>query len=151
MNNTHKASQFLLFTLVFFLLGSSAHGNEKIYTDFGEYRVMHSVFNSSFIKPDIASAYNLTRGKDHALVNVAVIKNPKDGASNGMAAIVSGGYANLMQQGKDLKFVEIREQNAVYYLADMRFQNEEVLHFTINVSVDGKTFPVKFSKKLYVD
>lgn len=141
-------SQFLLF-YIFALATANAVANEKVFTNFGDYRVQHTVFNSSFIKPDIASIYNLTRGKDHALVNIAVLKN--NGSSGGIPARVTGSVANLMQQSRTLKFQEIKEQDATYYLADLRFENEEVLHFNITVNVDGRDLVVKFVKKLYVD
>lgn len=146
-----QISQFLLLVVTAALCSASATADEKIFTNFGEYRVQHTVFNSSFIKPEIASIYNLTRGKDHALVNIAVLKNSAGGKSKGLPAKVSGSVANLMQQAKPLDFKEIKEQDATYYLADLRFDNEEVLHFNITVTVDGRDLDVKFSKKLYVE
>ncbi len=137
--------------LAVLLLSGATQAADETYTSFGQYKVFHSVFNSSFIKPDIASSYNLTRGSDQALVNIALIKTGADGQSNGLPAEVSGRVTNLMQQSKPLQFIEINEQNAVYYLAPLRFNNEEVLHFTIEVKHEGKTYDVKFSKKLYVD
>lgn len=124
---------------------------QQPYTTFGDYKVLHTVFNSTFIQPDVASTYNLTRGKNRALVNVAVIKSTTAGDSNGLAAKISGTVANLMQQQKTLEFIEIKEQGAVYYLAPLRFDNEEVLHFNLEVEHGGKDYSIKFTKKLYVD
>lgn len=151
MKNILKICHITITALILSLVTIAATADESTYTTFGEYKVLHTVFNSSFIQPDIASTYNLTRGKDHALVNIALIKSSDGGAAKGLPAKVSGSVANLMQQQKPLDFIEIKEQNAVYYLADLRFDNEEVLHFNITVSVDGKDYDVKFSKKLYVE
>ena len=127
--------------------------NDLPYQEFGDYKVYFSVFNSSFIQPDIATAYNLTRGKDRALVNIALVKKKGVGDTEGLAAKIKGHSKNLMQQRRNLDFMEINEQNAVYYLAPVRFINEEVLHFTIEVkpNANSRPFEVTFTKKLYVD
>ena len=44
---------------------------------FGDLDVHYSVFNSSFIQPDIAAAAGLTRSKTQGVVNVAVLKAGK--------------------------------------------------------------------------
>ncbi|NIB39389.1 DUF4426 domain-containing protein [Pseudomaricurvus alkylphenolicus] len=139
--------------LLLLLASSLLQASNKPYTTFGDHKVLHTVFNSSFIQPNIASAYNLTRGKDRALINVALIRSTESGNSNGLPAKVTGTVANLMQQQRSLEFIEIHEQNAVYYLAPLRFTNEEVLHFNLEVTPkgQGKSYTVKFSKKLYVD
>jgi hypothetical protein len=138
------------------LLGVFSHpvlANDKPYEVFGKYKVYFSVFNSSFISPDIAQAYNLVRGKDRALINIAVVEMKAEGDTHGLRAVVNGHSANLLQQQKTLDFSEISEQNAVYYLASTRFTNEEILNFEIAVTPDPNKAPLvlKFSKKLYVD
>ena len=141
-----------LFTAIFLLcLTTLSQADDMTQTSFGDYKILHTVFNSSFIKPEVASTYNLTRGKDRVLVNIALVKNDGSATSNGLPASVSGYAANLMQQRKPLTFIEINEQDAVYYLAALRIDNEEVLHFNIDVSANGQTYSVTFSKKLYVD
>ena len=114
----------------------------KPYEEFGEYKVFFSVFNSSFIPAEIAKNYNLIRGSNRALVNIAVLKN---GSIYGGKAKLSGQFKNLMQQSRDLDFVEINEQNASYYLAPLRFDNEEVLHFHITVQPEGTETAHSFS------
>lgn len=148
-----RNSLLLLAGLLVTLCSSAAFADAKPYQDFGDYRVIYTVFNSSFIKPDIAKTYNITRGKNQALVNVSLIKNTADGSTEGLPAKISGTVANLMQQQKVLKFVEVQEQNAVYYLAPLRFSNEEVLNFSIEVktSANAKPFELEFTKTLYVD
>ena len=137
---------FARFALSFTLLLCSTP-----FTTFGDYSVLHTVFNSTFLKPEVASAYGLTRGKRHSLLNVAIIKNTAEGSTNGLPAEVSGTITNLMQQQKTLSFIEIKEQDAVYFLAPIRVDSEEMVHFRIEVKHDGQTYPVTFSKILYVD
>ncbi|MEC8427261.1 MAG: DUF4426 domain-containing protein, partial [Pseudomonadota bacterium] len=64
---------------------------------------------------------------------------------------LKGSATNLMQQQTQLEFVEIKEPDTVYYLAPFRFINEEIVHFDLNIQVEGENYDVKFTKKLYVD
>ncbi|MDP5209644.1 DUF4426 domain-containing protein [Microbulbifer sp. 2205BS26-8] len=119
----------------------------KSHEDFGDYRVVYSVFNSDFIQPDIAQKYQLVRAKDRAFVNVTVVK--KEGGTHGLSAEMSGSATNLIQQSRPLKFTEIREGDAVYYLAALRFEDEETLTFNVDVSLpNGKKETVTFRRKL---
>lgn len=120
---------------------------------FGDYRVHFTVFNSTDIPASVASAYKLVRGADRALVNVSVVKITDGVASLGLAAEVSGTARNLMQQSQALKFLTIDETDAVYYLAPFVFNNEELLHFTVQVKVPERAAPftVTFNRTLYKD
>lgn len=122
----------------------------KSYEDFGDYRVIFTVFNSEFIKPEIAQNYQLVRAKDRAFVNVSVVE--KAGGKRGLSTELSGTATNLIQQSRPLKFLEIREGDAVYYLAPLRFDNEETLTFDIKVKLpNGRTETITFRRKLEKD
>lgn len=121
------------------------------FTRFGDFVVTHTVFNSTFINEEVAAAYKLSRARDRALVNVSIVKSGAGDQTVGLPAEISGTVTNLMQQQVQLKFMEINEGNAVYYLAPFRVHNEEVLHFVITVKHEGKDYDVKFTKKLYQD
>ncbi len=58
-----------------------------------------------------------------------------------------------MQQKFKLEFIEIKEPTATYYLAPIRFNNEEILHIDISVESLDKTDSGSFTitKKLYQD
>lgn len=123
----------------------------KSHQDFGDYRVIYSVFNSEFIKPEIAQHYKLVRAKDRVFVNISVVKKTGDD-KHGLASEVSGSATNLMQQSKSLKFMEIREGDAVYYLAPMRFEHEDTLTFKVEVTLpDDREETVTFRRKLQKD
>ncbi|MCO1334842.1 DUF4426 domain-containing protein [Microbulbifer sp. OS29] len=135
--------------LLFLSIGAAAQQARTIksYTDFGDYRVVYSVFNSDFIQPEIAQQYQLVRAKDRAYVNVSVVK--KEGGARGLSAEMSGTATNLIQQSRPLKFKEIREGDAVYYLAPLRFEDEETLTFNVEVTLpNGKSEKISFRRKL---
>ena len=89
------------------------------------------------------------RGKDKGLVNIAVVLK----AGSGQPAIITGNVYNIFQMSQPLEFVEVREQDAVYYLAPFEFENEDFLTFKISVRSDPQkpAYDLKFQKKMYHD
>lgn len=120
---------------------------------FGDYTVHYNVFNSTDIPAKVAEAYKLVRGRDRALVNISLTKTENGSTSLGLPAIVSGASKNLMQQKQALKFIEIQEGDATYYLAPFAFNNEEILHFDIQVNADENSKPMifTFNRTLYTE
>lgn len=120
---------------------------------FGDYTVHYNMFNSTDIPASVAETYKLVRGKDRALVNISLTKTEDGNTSLGLPALVSGKTKNLMQQQQALKFIEIKEGNATYYLAPFVFNNEELLHFDIQVSADANAKPMTFTfnRTLYTE
>lgn len=120
---------------------------------FGDYTVHYNVFHSTDIPAKVAEAYKLVRGRDRALVNISLTKTENGSTSLGLPAVVSGATKNLMQQKQKLKFIEVNEGDATYYLAHFVFNNEELLHFDIQVSVDENAKPMTFTfnRTLYTE
>jgi hypothetical protein len=52
-----------------------------------------------------------------------------------------------------LEFVQIKEQNAIYYIAQLRFTEEEMWRFELTVQPDlnAKPIPLKFSQIFYLE
>lgn len=126
-----------------------SQADEKEYKQYGDYKVFFSAFNSTFIDPDIAVTNNIVRGKDKGLVNIAVVNQ----SGTGKAAQIAGYVSNIFQQSQRLEFFEVREQDAVYYLAPFEFENEDFLTFKIEVAPDSNkpTYNLKFQKIMYHD
>lgn len=120
---------------------------------FGEYTVHFSVFNSTFVSPEVARIYGLTRGKNQALVNISLTRTVDGKTTLGLPANVSGTATNLIQQQRSLSFKTIDEGDATYYLASVRHTNEEVINFDIQVQQDGSAVPftVRFTRTLHID
>ena len=118
---------------------------------FGAYTVHYNVFNSTDIPPQVAQAYKLVRGKDRALVNISLTKTENGATSLGLPALIKGKTRNLMQQQQALKFIEVKEGDATYYLAPFVFNNEELLYFDIEASPAEGVVPFKviFDRTLY--
>nr|WP_064495097.1 DUF4426 domain-containing protein [Pseudomonas chengduensis] len=113
---------------------------------FGDLDVHYSVFNSSFLQPDIASAAGLVRSKTQGVVNVAVLK-----AGKASTAQVSGQVKNLLGQSTALTFRQVTESGAIYYLAQFPFSNREILSFTLDVRQGDNTHRITFNQEMFPD
>jgi hypothetical protein len=115
------------------------------------YEIHYSVFNTSFLTPEVAKVYGVVRAKDRALINVAVRKEG-NAANVGIKATVKGTVKDLIYR-KPLEFFEVREDDAIYYLSEIKFRNDERLFFDIVVQPDPNKggYTVKFDKTMYTD
>ncbi len=133
------------------LFAAGAYAAET-HRDFENYRVQFSAVNSTFIPPEVARRHGITRARDQALINLSITYLGGDEPRYGVPAQVSGRATNLMQQARELRFVEVREAEVVYYLAPLRHINEEVVYFDLQVQPEGETQPLnmRFERTLYL-
>ena len=129
------------------LFSLAGHAQTK---SFGDYDIHYSVLNSTFISPQVAQSYGITRGKDRALINIAIRKNLAGGTSKAQRALVTGSSSDLIHSTV-LDFKEISEQDAVYYIAELKFFDKEMRTYTIKFQPDPNVaaYTLKFSKTLY--
>lgn len=114
---------------------------------YGDLDVHYSAFNSGFLQPEVAAATGLVRSKTQGVVNVAVLK-----AGTASSAKVSGTVKNLLGQSSALSFKEIKEGQAIYYLAQFPFEQRETLRFTLNVTAaDGVPHSFDFNQEFFPD
>lgn len=121
---------------------------------FGDYEIHYNVFNSTFIKPEIARQYEINRSRAIGLVNIAVLKkSPKGGLPTPVAVPIEGEVTNMLQQRTRLAFRRITEGQAIYYLAEFHISPNDPLVFNIRVLADPNQPPLalRFSKVLYPD
>ena len=143
--------RFFIF-LILLVVNSSAYSDGySDHTDFDKYSVYYSIFNSTFVPPEVAEAVGLKRSAYESLINVSLSPAGDYGALP--AESVTGFVTNLMQQQKRLEFVEIVEKDATYYIAPIRISGEELLHFELSVIPFKGADPLKskFSRKVYSD
>lgn len=114
---------------------------------YGDLDVHYSAFNSGFLQPDVAAATGLIRSKTQGVVNVAVLK-----AGTASNAKVSGSVKNLLGQSTALNFKEVKEGQAIYYLAQFPFEQRETLRFTLSVqAADGVPHSFDFNQEFFPD
>ena len=99
---------------------------------FGDYEVHYSVFNPSFLRAEVAERYDVVRGRDKAVVNVSILDGERS-----VALPVTGTVKNLLGQLQPLDFREVKEGEAVYYLAMLTYQDRDTLRFEITADLPG--------------
>lgn len=119
----------------------------------GRYEIHYNAFNSSFLQPDVAQRYGLTRSKYRALLNVSVLKLAEDGSKTPTRAQISGQASNLLQQVQPLSFQQIEESNALYYISEFRFTEEDKLKIRLQVQPDPDlpAYDIEFEQTFYAN
>ena len=132
-------------------LCSLASGEQMV--SHGDYMIHYNAFNSSFIQPDVAQSYGITRSKTKALLNVSVLQKQTDGSTKPVSAVVKGEVVNLISQTQELSFQKIEEADALYYIGDFGFTDDQVLRFSLQVQPDPNqpARSINFEQRFYVD
>ena len=133
----------------FMLFTSSANAEQK--QQVGNYDIHYMALGSTFITPAIAKTYGIERSRFNGIVNIAVLDTSQEG-NPAVAVDISGIANNLLDARKDLNFKEIREGDAIYYIAQVPYRDDQEINFTIAVKHGNKlNTALKFKQKFYVD
>ena len=111
---------------------------------FGDVTVHYNTFNSTYLTPDIAKSAELIRSKNQGVINISVLKEGKP-----LIAQVSGSVKDLTSQTVPLKFKQITEQGAIYYIAQYPVDQPEVRTFDIKVQTGDKINTINFNQELF--
>jgi len=110
--------------------------------------VHYVVVNTLFLQPDVAARYGVVRANDRAIVNLSVIN--KDGAA--VLGEATGSTINLLSQTAPLQFSVIKEGDAIYYVAPLRYTDRDVLRFRLTINVpDRAPMNLEFQQQMFVD
>ncbi|OUR62568.1 hypothetical protein A9Q74_04765 [Colwellia sp. 39_35_sub15_T18] len=129
-----------------FVSGASAENMKKL----GSMNVHYMAIGSTFFTPEIAKVYGITRSRYNGLVNISVLDNTKTG-NPAKTVTINGQAKNNLGQFKSLEFKEVKEGNAIYYLAQISYNHEETIHFNLTINDGKEQQTLKFSQKFYVD
>lgn len=133
----------LLLLLVF-----SANSQAEQKVNLGNWEVHYMVVNSTFLTPQVAKAYGIKRSAYNAMVNISVLdKTSKQAQSVAMM----GEARNLLGTQKKLAFKEVKEGEAIYYLAELAFRDQEQYRFEINIVSGNERQTLKFEEKLFTE
>ena len=138
----------LLACLALFICGTALAQQSET---FGPFELHYSVVNTTFLDPKVASSYGITRGKKRAILNRAVREQLEEGSA-ARSMLLQGRTWDLVQN-QSLEFKEIREGEAIYYIAEFTFINEEWRFFEMDFRPDGadQTYTFKFKHQLYIN
>ncbi|WP_421247831.1 DUF4426 domain-containing protein [Aeromonas jandaei] len=115
--------------------------------ELGPWQVHYNAFNSSFLTPEVAKTYGLERSRYNGIINIAV----QDKQGKAQAVSVTGEAKNLTGTIRNLIFQEVKEGDAIYYLATLPYRNEDTYQFTLKIMGGGQQQILTFQQTFYVD
>lgn len=128
------------------LLLFPARGRTEQVQRFDGYLVHYNALSSDMLPAQVATQYQIPRSSKQGLLNIAVQKAGDEPVP--VAAEIRGTVANLAGQRSDIVVREIREAEAIYYLAQFPVRGSDTLSFDLRITPAGGTRPytLKFSK-----
>ncbi len=135
-----------LTTLCLFVLFSTSAAADQ-FKEFDGVEVHYIVVNTLFLQPEVAAKYGVVRASDRAIVNLSVLG--EDGGA--IPGEVTGSTINLLSQTAPLQFAVINEGDSIYYIAPLRYTDQDVLRFRVTVRVhDRAPMDLEFQQQMYV-
>ncbi len=132
------------------ILASSAHATQGgQYQQSGRYQIHYMALSSTFLTPAVAKTYDIKRSRYNAFINISILDTLIDN-NPAVKAKVIGQAINLTGSIRKLTFREIIEGDAIYYIAQLPFRNDE--RFTIHISSsngDGLNSKISFKQEFY--
>lgn len=142
---------YLLGALLLCLISVSASAEQKLM--FGDYEVHYMGLNSSFLTPEVAKIYDISRSRSLGFLNISVLQKTIGGqVPAALDAKVTGSIRNLIGQSRELEFRRVREGQAIYYISTFRFDDGDMYNFDLDIvpsNAKQKNFDVKFSQRFY--
>ena len=117
----------------------------------GRYQVHYMALPSTLLESKIANTYGIKRSSYNAFVNIAILDTLIEG-NPAVTGKLTGHATNLTGKITQLTFKEIKEGDAIYYIAQLPYRHKE--QFTIqvrSVNRDGLNSHLKFTEQFYVD
>ncbi len=99
--------------------------------------IHYNAFHADAIPADVARTHGIARSRNRGVVNVTVRTTSADGLGRAAQARVTGTVANLAGQVSPLAFREVRERDALYYLAEFAIAGEDRYRFELEVLPTG--------------
>lgn len=121
---------------------------------FGPYVAHYNTMNTTFLTPEVATAYGITRSGSLALINIAILEVAEDGLNQPVYATVSVDAANLAGQRKTIEMMEVEDGGAIYYVGTFRIRDEERITFNVTVQPKDQASRVhrfRFNQMFYVE
>jgi len=131
-------------------LGSAAALAQSSFTHSG-YTIHYNAVPSVVLAPEVARSYGLTRSAQRAVLNIAVRTAGEAATARSVGANVHAVAINRAGQRQTLRMREVREQEAIYAIGELRIEDGELYRFEVDVVPEGesRTIEVRFSQQLF--
>ncbi len=131
-------------TCLLLTLTTWADASERL--DAGPHTIFATALSSLLIPADVAKLHGIVRASNRVVVNVTVLTD-----AHPARAAVAGAGTNLLGQRIPLDFAEVREQDAIYYLASLVTNEKDTLTFELAVTPEStaETQTLRFERSYY--
>jgi Domain of unknown function (DUF4426) len=121
--------------------------------DIGDHIVHFNAQSTDQLPPEVASAYNIVRSKNRAMITVSIIDEPSGKPVGGSVSVKT---VNLTGQLKNVTMRQIDEPGdppAIYFIGTTPVANRETLVFDLSITPEGlsKSSEVRFKQQFYTD
>lgn len=117
----------------------------------GNFDIHYMALGSTFLTPSIAKSYGIKRSNYTGIINIAVL-DMSETDTPAVPVEISGIANNLLDARINLKFREIREGKAIYYIAEVHYRDDQEINFNIALKHGNRLNTIlKFKQKFYVE
>ena len=147
VNKNRHSAYWLFFCLsISWLCSFTVNAEQKV--SLGSWDVHYIALNSTFLTPKVAQQYGIIRSKFNGLINISVLDKQSKRAQS---LVLTGQAKNLLGVIKPLSFKQIKEGDAIYYLAVLPFSDLEQYRITVNLNDGIQQHNLKFQHKFYAE
>ena len=136
--------------MVAIIVGLMSTANAANMKKLGSFNVHYMAIGATFLTPEIAKSYGIERSRYNGLINISVLDNTQK-STPAKAVRITGTARNDIGQIKQLDFDEVQEGQAIYYLSQLKYSDEETFYFDLIISDGKESHQLKFKQKFYVD
>lgn len=137
----------LLFAASLALASDSADDGQTMQR-LGDWEVHYSAFPSTFLRPEVANQYNLTRSNSQGVLNISVLDATSDQRTP-QRVNVSGYASNELGQRRDLTFRRHVDGDAIYYVTQIPHRREDEFRFYVTVRQGNESQELRFTHTFY--
>ena len=115
------------------MAGADVSGAQRQQT-FGDTTVYYNAFPSTFLTPDIAREFEVTRSKTNGVLNITLNKGGKNIAANVQGTVQTGDA-----KPTPLTFRQVGKNGEINYLAQFPVAGPQTFTFKVDVKAGGAT------------
>ncbi|MEM9302432.1 MAG: DUF4426 domain-containing protein [Pseudomonadota bacterium] len=119
----------------------------------GPWTLHYNALSTAGLDRTVATTYGITRSKNRAMLNIAVLQNLDGELPLPVRATIDASATNLTGQRRDITMRLVEEQAAIYYLGFVRVDHRETLSFAVSVTPEGADAPIeiRFEQQFFAD
>ena len=102
----------------------------------GQFAIHYMALRSTFLSQEIAKHYKISRGVYTGIVNISILDTSK--IQNPHSCPDHRVRKQSKTTAKPLAFKEIKDNGAIYYLAEFTHENAEILKFHLKINAQDK-------------